>query len=296
MNYNSAVVTGSSGFIGRHLIDALKNEKINILEVSRSTNSIDITKWEQVEKIPGQDMVFHLAGITNIQKAFSNPRDVYFSNCVGTLNILEWCRNNHINKMIYISSFVYGSPLYLPIDEKHPVAPNNPYSQSKLIGEDLCKAYSRDYGFNVIILRLFNIYGPHHKGNFLIPQILSQLPKGEVKLGNPVPKRDFIYINDAVNAILAASIADIHGCDIFNIASGMSYSAEEVANILIGIYFKETGKKISITYTKYNRKGEIADTIANIEKAKKILKWKPMIDIETGLSMTLRAYLHEYKE
>ena len=296
MGRNSAAVTGSSGFIGGHLVHALKDSGYDVLEISRSANSTDITDWNQVEKIPAQDMVFHLAGITNIQEAFTQPRDVYFTNYVGTLNMLEWCRIHDIEKMVYVSTFVYGVPQYLPVDEKHPTAPNNPYSQSKLMGEELCEAYCRDHGLNVTILRLFNIYGPRQTGNFLVPQILRQLSSGEVVLGDPSPKRDFLYISDVVNALVAASESDMDGCNVYNIGSGESYPAGEVADMLADIYFEQTGKNVSIKYTYAKRKSEIADTIANIDKAQKDLQWIPQVDIRTGLSMTLRAYLDEHKE
>lgn len=296
MKYNSAAVTGSSGFIGKYLVRKLKEKGVKVFEISRSTNSIDVTDWEQINKIPGQEIIFHLAGLTNIQEAFSNPRFVYFTNFTGTLNVLEWCRLHEIKKMIFISTFVYGAPQYLPVDEEHPVSPNNPYSQSKLMGEELCRAYSRDYGMDITILRLFNIYGPFHKGNFLIPRILEQLHSGKVVLGNPVPKRDFLYISDVISAIITASLSELKGCNIFNIGSGKSYSAQVIANLIADKYSEMTGKNVSIIYMKEQRKGEIEDTIADIEKAKEILKWSPEVDIETGIKMTMRAYLNEHQK
>jgi len=296
MKYNSAAVTGSSGFIGKYLVQKLKEKGVKVFEISRSTNSIDVTDWEKFNKIPGQEIVFHLAGITNIQEAFSNPRMVYFTNVTGTLNVLDWCRLHKIKKMIFISTFVYGAPQYLPVDEEHPVSPNNPYSQSKLMGEELCKAYSRDYGMDITILRLFNIYGPCHKGNLLIPRILEQLHTGQVVLGNPVPKRDFLYISDVISAMIAASLSEIKGCNIFNIGSGKSYSAHVIASMIADKYLEITGKNVSIIYTKEQRKWEIEDAIADIKKAKKILKWSPEVDIETGINMTLRAYLNEHQK
>jgi UDP-glucose 4-epimerase len=296
MEYCSAVVTGSSGFIGTHLVDALRISEVDVLEISRTASSVDVTDWEQVQKMPVKEVIFHLAGITNIQEAFSQPRDVYFTNYVGTLNMLEWCRRHDIKKMVFVSTFVYGVPLYLPVDEVHPAAPNNPYSQSKLMGEELCEAYCRDHGLNITILRLFNIYGPRQTGNFLVPQILQQLSAGVIVLGDPSPKRDFLYINDVVDALIAASTSDVEGCNVYNIGSGESYPASEIANMLTDIYFEQTGKNTLIKYTYGKRKSDIADTIANIDKAKNDLKWTPQVDIRTGLSMTLRAYLDEHKE
>jgi len=296
MEKSSAVVTGSTGFIGTHLVHALKSKGIDVLEISRSVHSIDVTKWEYIKELPVKDVVFHLAGIINIQEAFANPSNVYYNNYMGTLNMLEWCRIHNIKNMVYASTFVYGIPQYLPFDEQHPAAPNNPYSQSKLMGEELCQAYCRDFGLNVVILRLFNIYGPLQKAGFLIPSILHQLCGGEVVLGNPLPKRDFLYVSDAINALIAAATSGLDGCNVFNIGMGKSYSVSEIADMIADIYFKQTGNNVSIKYTYDKRKSEIADTIANINKAKNILSWTPQIDFRTGLSMTLKAYLNEHNE
>jgi UDP-glucose 4-epimerase len=296
MEYSSAAVTGSSGFVGKHLVNALKSKGVSVLEISRTASSIDVTNWEQVQGIPAQDVIFHLAGITNVQESFEQPRNVYFTNYVGTLNMLEWCRIHEIERMVYASTFVYGVPEYLPVDEVHPVAPNNPYSQSKLMGEELCEAYCRDHGLNVTILRFFNIYGPDQAGNFLVPHILKQLSTGDVIIGDPSPKRDFVYVSDVINALIMGSESFISGCNVYNIGSGESHPAGTIANILADLYFEYTGKSVSIRYTYGKRKSEIADTIANIGKAKKYMKWIPQVDIRTGLSMTLRAYLDEHKE
>jgi nucleoside-diphosphate-sugar epimerase len=188
MKFNTAAVTGSRGFVGTHLVHILKSKGISVLEISRTASSIDVTDWEQVQTIPVKDVLFHLAGVTNVQESFERPRDVYHTNCTGTLNMLEWRRIIEIKRVVYASTFVYGVPEYLPVDEMHPVAPNNPYSQSKLMGEELYEAYCRDHGLNVTILRFFNIYGPGQSGNFLVPHILQQLSSGYVLIGDPYPK------------------------------------------------------------------------------------------------------------
>ncbi|KKH95135.1 hypothetical protein EO95_00790 [Methanosarcina sp. 1.H.T.1A.1] len=296
MKHSTAAVTGSSGFIGKHLVQALESIGTSVFEISRTVSSIDVTDWKLVQNIPVKDVAFHLAGVTNIQEAFVQPRNVYFTNYVGTLNMLEWCRIHDIERMVYASTFVYGVPQYLPVDEIHPTSPNNPYSQSKLMGEELCEAYCRDHDLNITALRFFNIYGPGQTGNFLVPQVLRQLSAGDIILGDPFPKRDFVYISDVINALITASESNIKGFNAYNIASGESYPAGVIADMLADLYFEHTDKNVSIRYTCDKRKSEIADTIANIEKAKKDLKWTPKVDIRTGLSMTLRAYLDEHKE
>lgn len=296
MKYSNAAVTGSTGFIGSHLKVKLQEMGINIFEISRSASRIDITSWEQVKGIPAQEVLFHLAGLTNISISFEKPHHAYFNNVVGTLNMLEWCRKNDVKKMVFLSTFVYGAPQYLPVDEEHPTAPTNPYSTSKLIAEEICQAYCRDYGLNIAVLRLFNVYGPGQKPDFVIPRIIEQLPAGKVQLGASAPKRDFVYVDDVVDSMICASTSEISGFEIFNIANGISYSVKEIASELSSLYFKATGNQVSIDYTDVLKKGDVLDTVANIEKAKRILNWHPKIDIKTGLLKTLRAYPDEHKE
>lgn len=296
MKYSNAAVTGSTGFIGSHLTDRLREMGINVFEISRSSSRTDITSLDQVTNIPAQEILFHLAGITNISLSFENPYHVYINNVVGTLNMLEWCRINEVPKMVFLSTFVYGFPQYLPVDEKHPSAPTNPYSTSKLLAEELCQAYCRDYGLNVAVLRLFNVYGPGQKSDFVIPRIIEQLPTGKVQLGASAPKRDFVYIDDVVDSIVSAARSEICGFEVFNIGSGISYSITEIASELSSLYFKETGNYVSVNFSDVLKKGDVLDTIANIEKAKNIFNWYPKTDINAGLLKTLRAYLDEHKE
>lgn len=293
MRYADAVVTGDSGFIGSCLSKKLTQEGVDVFGVSRSTAGIDVTEWEEVRKIPPKDILFHLAGMTGVPESFNDPRNVYESNIRGTLNMLEWCRLNDVKKLVYSSTFVYGQPLYLPVDESHSVAPNNPYLSSKYLGEQLCEAYCRDYGLDVSILRLFNIYGPGQKSNFLIPTILEHLPDGEVLLGNPVPKRDYLYIDDVANAFLCASNSSEKGFNVFNIGSGISFSVSEVADTICNLFYELTGKKVDVRYSDSTRSCEIADTVANIDKAGRVLGWYPKTDIKTGLEKTLRVFLLE---
>lgn len=295
MKYSNAAVTGSTGFIGSHLTAKLREMGIDIFEISRSFSQIDITSCDQVKNIPAQEVLFHLAGITNISLSFETPYHVYINNVVGTLNMLEWCRKNEVPKMVFLSTFVYGLPQYLPVDEKHPATPTNPYSTSKLLAEELCRAYCRDYGLNVAVLRLFNVYGPGQKSDFVIPRIIEQLSTGKVQLGASTPKRDFVYVDDVVDSILSASMSEINGFEIFNIGSGISYSIKEIASELSSLYFNETGNHVSINYNDVLKKGDVLDTVANIEKVKSKLNWYPKIDIKTGLFKTLRAYLDEHK-
>lgn len=270
------IVTGSNGFVGKSLVQALKNDGAEVIEIDIS-NGQDITDMKTIKEHDDIDVVFHLAAILFVPYAWENPREVYNVNVMGTLNMLDYCRKNNINNFVLASSYIYGEPEYLPIDEEHPVNPNNPYSRSKFLSENVCNAYHEDYGLNCAILRPFNIYGINQNENFLIPKILSQLDSGKITLKDPNPKRDFVYLADVIDAYLMSGIFD-SGFEIFNIGSGKSHSVREVVDIIV----EKSGTPIEVTYTGEARKNEVMDVVADIQKAKK-MGWSPKVALEDGL-------------
>ena len=287
LNRKRILVTGSRGFVGKNLVEELKRRGADVLTLTdHDGRRIDIRDQQRVEGIINEirniDIVYHLAAITSVPFSFENPRETYDVNVLGTLNILELCRSCSAEKMVFASSYVYGQPQYLPIDEKHPLQPTNPYARSKILGEELCRAYNTDFGVKCIILRPFNIYGVGQGKNFLIPSIIAQLRYGKIELKDPEPKRDFIYISDVIDAYIKAG--EFNGdFDVFNIGYGKSYSVKEIVDKIIYLY----GKDVKVKYSGERRKNEIMDTIANIKKAKEKLGWKPSVEIDNGLSNLL---------
>jgi len=281
-------VTGEDGFVGRYLVNALK--ELNSSTVSLKDQSgmrLDIRDRDLIKgKITGLndiDIIYHLAAKTSIISSYENPYATYETNLLGTLNILELCRLYDIDKIVYASSYVYGKPQYLPIDEKHMTDPSNPYSRSKLLGEELCKSYYEDFGIKCIIIRPFNIYGPGQRADFLIPKVISSLSSGEVVVRDLEPKRDFIYITDMIDAYIRAG--EYQGdFDIFNIGYGKSYSVKEIIEKIIRIY----GSNIRVTCEGERLRNEIMDCYANTEKARVELGWRPHISIDEGLKMLLK--------
>jgi len=271
------VVTGSSGFIGNHFVKKLKELNIDVISLDIK-NKIDITDWKQVHDLEKFDFLFHLAAKTYVPDSYKYPRDFYYTNIVGTVNALELCRIRKA-KMVYISSYLYGNPKYLPIDEKHPILAFNPYAKSKLICEELCKGYNREFNLEVTVLRPFNIYGPGQNRNFLIPNIISQAISGNILLKDPTPRRDFIYINDLIDAFLKAIEYNKNSFEIFNLGYGKSYSVKEIAESIA----RYLDINIEINYSREKRKNEIVNTVADISKAKKLLNWAPKVEIEEGL-------------
>ena len=180
---------------------------------------------------------------------------------------------------MFVSSYVYGQPQYLPIDEKHPVQPTNPYMRSKVLGEELCRAYNNDFGIKCIILRPFNVYGAGQSGDLLIPSIIAQFQAGKIELKDSVPKRDYIYISDLISALIETGKFNGH-FEIFNIGCGKSYSVKEIVDKIVQLY----GKEVKINYKNERRKNEIMDVVADIGKAKEKLGWEPKVSIDEGLS------------
>lgn len=277
------LVSGSSGFIGKNLCQVLSRGNNQVFEIP-SSNEFDLCDSKKVKNLPEVDVIIHLAAKSYIPDSFNNPGFFYQNNVFSTLNLLEKSRRDKA-KFILLSTYVYGNPQYLPIDENHQRNPLNPYTQSKVICEDLCQAYSRDFGLNSIILRPFNVYGPNQLSSFLIPSIISQLDNEEIFLQDSRPKRDYIFIDDLVEAILLSVDLEKEGCNSYNVGSGSSYSVSELVDMLIHIS-KSTAK---IRYANIERKGEVLNTIADIKKINSDLGWFPLVDLHEGLIRTFNS-------
>lgn len=278
----NVAITGSSGFIGKNIVNSIKqnfpNDKLILID---QVNGVDILNIKELETIEKFDIMIHLAAKSYVPESFSKPYDYYYTNVVGTLNILEMCKRFNA-KLIYLSSYLYGLPEYFPIDETHRIVAFNPYAQSKLLCESLCEGYHRDFGIPVLIFRPFNVYGIGQNPNFLIPSIFSQILDGktEIKLNDPYPKRDFVFIDDVVSAIIEGIHNEFNSYEILNICSGESYSIKEVTEVInkfltnkVSFSFNEAGK----------RKNEVDNTIGSNVKIKKILNWEPSYSFEKGI-------------
>lgn len=281
------IISGSEGFLGRklraELITKLSDIEIVGLDI---VNGHDLCKIDTLDKVPSFDLFIHLAAKSYVPESFINPKSFYDVNINSTLNVLELCRKNNA-KMIFISSYVYGKPVYLPIDENHPLKAFNPYAQSKIIGEKLCEGYYRDFGVGCTILRPFNIYGEGQNGSFLLPSIVNQIKTGDkiINLLDPNPRRDFIHIDDVVRAlVMSAQSLYKSGSKLnhYNIASGKSYSVREITELITSL---DTGfKDVQFQFSPQNiRKNEVNETVGSYEKIKNEVGWEPTISLKEGL-------------
>jgi UDP-glucose 4-epimerase len=286
------LVTGANGFIGRHLTTELQKQGANVLALDVQGNyPVDLRDWHRLENFGNNlgklDLAYHLAGLMFVPYSFENPREIYEVNVLGTLNLLELCRLHSAEKVVFASSYVYGPPQYLPIDEDHPLNPTSPYARSKVMGENLLKAFHEDYRLKCTILRPFNIYGEGQSDNFLIPTILKQIAHGKIELVDPEPKRDFLYITDMVDAYLKAGEFDSGNFEIFNIGAGLSYAVDEIVQMVMEIW----GQQVEVSYKHSRRRNEIMNVIANVQKAQNKLGWTPKVALKEGL----KKYVEWYK-
>lgn len=287
------LVTGYTGFIGSHLVDLLK-KNYEIIGLSRNTQkNLDIVQIKgdirktTVEKLPKNlDSIIHMAAITDVLYSQNNPVDCFDVNVNGTQNMLEIARKTDA-KFLYLStSHVYGNPKKLPISENHVVIPTSIYAGSKIAGEVISESYVHSYGMDISIIRLFSVYGPHEPSFKVTSKIISQLlTKNTISVGNLYPKRDFIYIKDAVNAMIPI-LKKTRGFNIYNVGSEKSYSILDLCKILKYL----TGKNNSIKSIKsQSRKYDIPEIRSNSSKIRK-LGWKPKTNLKQGLSLTLEWY------
>ena len=300
MKKKTVLVTGGAGFIGSHLVDrlVLKNYKVIVLDslksgvkknLSKSFKRItfikkDIRNFKTYEKyFKKVDLVFHLAAIADVVPSIKNPEEYFYTNVQGTLNVLKACRKHKVKKIVYIASAsCYGIAKEIPTSENAHVNTEYPYALTKRLGEELVIHWGKVYKLNFTSVRLFNVYGPRSRtagaygamfGVFL-SQKLANKPFTIVGTGNQ--KRDFTYISDVIDALIIISKSKKSNKEIFNVGSGIPISVNKIAK-MIG------GKKIYIP----KRPGEPEITVANIKKIKKVLRWRPKVNIKNGVKIML---------
>jgi nucleoside-diphosphate-sugar epimerase len=274
------LLTGSTGFVGKNLLPKLINLGYDVIQLSSKDG--DIAKEETWINLPQTEIVIHLASKTSVPESWTKSYDYINCNLMGTVNALNYCKQ-HNSKLIFISSYIYGNPDQLPINENVLLKPTNPYALSKLLSEQACEYYSKSENVKTVILRPFNIFGPGQSDNYLIQFIISQLETSNIiKVKDLIPKRDYIYIDDFTDAIVKSLTLNTN-FNIFNIGSGKSYSVKEVIDIIQ----KLLNTDASVESENERRKNEIMDTIADISMANQILNWSPKISFIEGIQNIL---------
>jgi len=291
------LVTGGSGFIGRHLLDRLARSGVTIvcadlkpppdniptLEFSK----LDIRDPERVSHaMRGTDLVVHLAS-GNFATSLKEPVLDYEIGVDGTLNVLEAARKNDVDRIVYASSYlVYGHVRDVPVREDVPCAPISPYGVSKLAGENYCRLYSETHGMTTVCLRFTNVYGPHQEMGYLIPNLIASIRSGrEIDVfGDGKQTRDFIYIEDVVEAILRSCSTKVKHL-VLNVGSGRETSVLELAEVIS----EELGRSPRIIFHP-PREGEMRRFAADISRMMKELDYAPAFELREGIRRTIPHY------
>ncbi len=282
------LVTGGAGFIGSNVVDAAlaKGWTVKVID-NLSTGfkenlnpnieliNADICDYDSIEEhFAGVDVVFHLAALPRVQPSIDDPLPYNRVNIEGTLSVLDACKNHGVKKVVFSSSSsVYGECGSDPVSEEYRKEPLSPYALQKLVCEEYFKLYHKLFGINSVCLRYFNVYGKRQ------PEIGSYVPVvgiffKQLKEGNPLTvtgdgeqARDFVNVLDVAEANIKAAEADLTGYNYFNVGSGKNYKIIDIA------------KKVCYNIQHIEKRIEPKNTIADIQKIKKVLNWKCRIDL-----------------
>src|SRR3990170_7676943 len=304
------LVTGGAGFIGSNLVHKLiqRGHKVVVID-NLSTGfrsnlhpqakfykvdicSAVIDKIFQRERF---DYILHYAAQVDVRKSLQNPILDVEVNISGSINLLRSCQKHKVKKVIFASTggAIYGEQSYFPADEKHLELPISPYGVTKLSVEKYLYFYNKVYGISYVAIRYANVYGPRQnpKGDSGVVAIFSEkLLRNEALTiyGKGEQTRDYVYVEDAVNAALLALKSKQTGS--FNIGTGKETSVNQLYQMMKA----KTGSESMVTYAPF-RAGEQMRSCIDYTKAKKLLGWKPSFDLYSGLDLTLKYYAKKIK-
>ncbi len=273
-----------------HRLETLRKlERFSFFECDISDNPKLLSVCEEIKNLcegARIDCVINLAARAGVRQSIENPWIYYSTNVTGTLNLLEFCRSEGIGKFVLAStSSVYGENEIPFVEDMKTDYQLSQYSSSKKSAEGLCSVYNSLYGIDISVLRYFTVYGPAGRPDMSVFRFIKWINEGEevVILGDGEQKRDFTYVDD----IAAGTVSAIRrlGFEIINLGSAASVSLNE----MIDLIERKTGKKAKITCDPPHP-SDIKVTLANIDKAKRVLDWEPCFDIENGIENFLRWY------
>jgi UDP-glucose 4-epimerase len=297
LNGTRVLVTGGAGFIGFHLCKKLSDSTSNLTIYDNLSSG----KMENVKHLPNArfikgdildlkklfsqekaDLIFHLAAQVVVPYSMENPIEDFETNVRGTLNVLEKARKDDARVVFASSAAVYGNTTKLPTPEGYGFSPSSCYGLSKVVGEQYCNMYSKQYGLDITILRFANVYGPRCHG--VIEDFLDKISRNPEKLeiiGTGLQSRDFVHISDVVEALLLSAVSENAVGETFNIGFGKTTKIIDLAKMILKIL--GLSDKTVITTTNVPWQGDINTIWFDISKVQKVLKWHPKISLEDNL-------------
>lgn len=311
------LVTGAGGFIGSHLTERLVSEGASVRAFVRYNSKgnrgfIDGFPPQTVEAleviagdlrdpqavsgaVEGADYVFHLGALIAIPYSYVHPRDVVESNVLGTFNVLSACRERGVKRLVHTStSEVYGTAQYVPIDERHPLVGQSPYSASKIAADQMAESFHRSFDLPVATLRPFNTYGPRQSARAVIPSVISQaISRDVIQVGAMHPVRDLTFVTDTVEGFLLTAGCDDAVGTVMNIGWGRGISVKELVEKVVSI----VGRKVEVLFDATRlrpSKSEVDRLIADSAQAREKLGWEPKVSLDEGLKRTVKWISEHY--
>lgn len=306
------LITGGAGFIGCHLCEKYVKDEHTVICLDNFMNGSitnirhlisnrrfklingDIRDFDLLEKIvPGVDVIFHLAAQIHVDRSVVEPKLTYDINMQGTQNILEAARMYDVKKVVYAStSEVYGSSMYSPMDENHPLNAPHPYGASKIAADRMCNAYIQTYGMDIAVMRLFNIFGERQKDigyggviSIFTRRVLNNMPP--IIYGDGMQTRDYTYVDDAVRAYDIVMTCKKKQLEPVNFGTGEEMSILELSNIIIDLCGKNGAMEPVFIES---RAGEVRNLICDFSKAKRLFGWEPQCSLREGLDRFIQWY------
>ena len=308
----TALVTGADGFIGSHLVELLLAQGYNVralaqynsfnywgwLEDVQSTASLEVVTGDIRDPhfcrhiTQGVDVVFHLAALIAIPYSYVAPESYVSTNVIGTLNICQASLDNNVSRVIHTStSEVYGTAQYVPIDEKHPVQAQSPYSASKIGADAMAMSYFNAFDLPLTIVRPFNTYGPRQSARAVIPTIITQIANGEkqIQLGDVSPTRDFNYVSDTCRGFLMLAKNKNTIGQTINIGSNFEISVGDTLELIKEIMQSDVEFVVDQQRLRPD-KSEVFRLWCDNKKIKELTGFVPEVDIKTGLTKTVEWF------
>ena len=308
------LVTGADGFIGSHLTEILVVKGYQVKALSLY-NSFNVWGWlevvgckVQIEVLTGDvrdpyscmhltkdvDIIFHLAALVAIPYSYKAPSSYVDTNIKGTLNICQAAKESNVKRIIHTStSEVYGTAEYVPIDEKHPLKSQSPYSATKIAADALAMSFYNAFNLPLTIARPFNTYGPRQSARAVIPTIITQIASGEkeIKLGDVTPTRDFSYVEDVCRGFIALAESDAAIGETLNIGSNFEISISDTLNLIKELMDSDL-EFIADEQRIRPKKSEVSRLWCDNSKIEKLTGFKPQIELREGLRKTIDWITH----
>ena len=306
------LVTGAGGFIGSHLVEHLvaegadvramvrynsRNSHGNLELLSAETrSSFEVVAGDVQDPffvrsaVKGVDTVFHLAALIGIPYSYIAPVQYASVNVLGSVNVLQACLDEGVERVVQTStSETYGTARYVPIDEKHPLQGQSPYSASKIGADKLAESYHLSFGLPVVTVRPFNTFGPGQSARAVIPTVISQALAGsaEIRLGSLTPVRDLTYVDDTARGFIAAAKSARAVGRVVNLGSGEGISIGDLARKMLRLC--ESEARITCEQRRVRPvKSEVMELICDNALAKDLLDWQPRVSLDEGLRQVIR--------